>query len=215
MGRSGGEPHWHGRCSYAAGSDLTATALPTTREDPNEEAAARLHPDRADDRGRDHRHSGGGRATGLSGLHHSREDVGGDSRYERLPHLGHGGVPVRPGESSWPKRLGLRSPGIASHEVRAVNHYRRERRCDSHGDGHLSFGEWFGRYADPVFDFLGGGRDHHGQQRDAVGMEVREHGHQRPAQVPARFLPRLITKHSLDERYPSGYLFFWGALGAG
>src|SRR5947208_8999696 len=44
-------------------------------------------------------------------------------------------------------------------------------------------------------------------------MEVRGHRHHGPAEVSARLLPRLITKHSVDERVPFGVPFFLGAPG--
>src|SRR5438552_274229 len=44
-------------------------------------------------------------------------------------------------------------------------------------------------------------------------MEVRGHWHHGPAEVSARLLPRLITKHSVDERVPFGVPFFLGAPG--
>src|SRR3954452_12330691 len=53
----------------------------------NETTATGFHAHRTDDRSRDHRHSGGGRAAGVSGLHGAGEDVGSDSRHERVPHL--------------------------------------------------------------------------------------------------------------------------------
>src|SRR5712692_5931881 len=82
---------------------------PTTERIPlNENAAEGLHPDRADDRGRDHRYSGGGRAAGVSGLHDPRQDVGSDSGDELVPHVDHRGVPVWTDYRAGSRRLGLR-----------------------------------------------------------------------------------------------------------
>ena len=54
-----------------------------------------------------------------------------------------------------------------------------------------------------------------GIEPDPVRLALRLHGgrHHRVAEVPARLLPRLIAKLSFTKRYPSGYLFFWGARG--
>src|ERR1700694_2876480 len=128
----------------------TAMVVGSTREVSNETSAKRLHADRTDDRGCDHRHSGRRRTSGVPGLHDPRQDVGDNSRNERLPYVDHRGVPVgRVGAGR--RRLGLRSQHHRGLEVRDGHHHEREWRRHRHGAEHQPVGEHLGGYADPAF----------------------------------------------------------------
>src|ERR1051325_7544738 len=99
---------------------------PRERGVPNENVTEGLHPDRTDDRGRDHRHSGGGCAASISGLHDPREDVRSDSRDELLPYVDHRGVSVGSHDPACGRWLGLRdSHRLAADEVRCRRAYGR------------------------------------------------------------------------------------------
>ena len=99
--------------------------------------ATGFHPDRTDDRGRDHRYSGRGGSAGVPGLHQAREDVRGDPGGFRLPHVHHRGVPVRFCFHDGGQQLGLRSDVRCAFEVRQPDLYRPRRRRDGASVEHL------------------------------------------------------------------------------
>src|SRR3954469_1335068 len=91
-------------------------AIPVAKGSKHEKSTTGLHPDRVDDRGRDHRHSGRRCTAGLSGLHDPRQDVGTDSCHERVPYVDHRGVSVgctAPAANNWGCEGGVASKYVA------------------------------------------------------------------------------------------------------